>query len=118
MHATNRISNLKSIFFKLTAATVLLTAVVAGSLTFLNWRATEQMMEGLVRDRASQETIALAEEASGAIRFGRANKVYELFTALMRHSSGATRAAVAVDRDGKLIPDPTGAAAAAPELQD
>lgn len=116
MQATNQVSKVKSIFVKLTVATVLLTAVVAGVLTVLNWRSSTLMMEKLVRDRAGEETIALAAEASGAIRFGRADKVHDLFEGLMHHSAGATKAAIAVGHDGQLISDPNAPAAPSPEL--
>ena len=116
MQPKSRVSRLNSIFVKLTAATVLLTAVVAGVLTVMNWNATDALTQKLVRDRALEETEALAAEASGAIRFARTDKVYELIRNLVHHSSGATQVGVALALDGTVLPDPTGAMVADPEL--
>jgi methyl-accepting chemotaxis protein len=116
MQPKTSVSRLNSIFVKLTAAAVLLTALVAAVLTVMNWRATTTLTEKLVRERASEETIALATDVSGAIRFGRSDKVYELVRNLMHHSSDATLAGVAVGLDGQVIADPSGATAADPAL--
>ena len=116
MQAINQASKVKSIFFKLLAATVVLTAVVAGVLTALNWLSTNRMLEELVRERAAQETASLAEGASGAIKFERADKVSELFAALQDLAGGATQGAVAIGRDGQVIPSAESGLESSPDL--
>ncbi|OYU37435.1 MAG: hypothetical protein CFE33_20865 [Pseudorhodobacter sp. PARRP1] len=100
-------SKIHSIFAKLTAVTVILITVVAGALTVMNWLHTENMLTKLVRDRANEETVALASAISPAIRFGRADKVHEMLGDLLVHSEGTAQASIAIGADGKVIPDPS-----------
>jgi methyl-accepting chemotaxis protein len=102
-------SRFKSIFFKLIAITTLFTALVAGVLTFMSTRSETDLISRLVRERAEAETTALSDEASGGLRFGRGDKVNELFAALVHHSDNAVQATTAIGGDGKPVPDETGA---------
>ena len=108
MHSNHRISKAKSLFVKITAVTVVLTALVAGALTTLNYLANYEQLSQLVRDRAAAEAPSLANEAAGGIRFGRPDKVHELFDGLITHAAGSAEAAVAVAPDGTVIEDPSG----------
>lgn len=113
MQPTHRLSRLNSIFVKQTVIAVLVTAIVAVALTVMNWRSTEETLSDIVRDRAASETKALSSEVAASIRFGRADKVYELFDGLMQHSSGTAQDAIAVGLDGTSLPNP--AATVAPD---
>jgi methyl-accepting chemotaxis protein len=107
MQPNHRLSRLNSIFLKLTAITVLLTALVAGVLTAMSWLSTNAMIAGLVRDRAQSETSVLAVDASGGIRFGLGDKVHGLFLGLVENSEGTAQAALAIGLDGAVIADPS-----------
>jgi methyl-accepting chemotaxis protein len=118
MQPTVPLSRLNSIFLKLTAIAVLFTAIVAGVLTVMNWRSTEAMIADLVRDRALSETIALADEAAGGIRFDRGDKVKELFLGLVEHSEGTAQAALAIGLDGETVPNAVSPATPDAQLLD
>lgn len=109
-------SALKSIFLKLTAITVFITAVVAGAMTFMNWTNTEAMIDDIVLHRAAAETVGLSEEVAGGIRFGRADKVNGAFDGLKEHSEGTFHFAIAFGADGAIVADPEDKAAADEEL--
>ena len=106
MHPKTAPSVLKSIFLKLTAITVLITAVVAGVTTVMNWADTKALIDDIVRDRAAAETAGLSGEVSGAIRFGHAEKVNQAFSGLMEHSDGTLLSALALGVDGAVVSDP------------
>jgi methyl-accepting chemotaxis protein len=111
-------SRFKSIFVKLTAITVLITALVSGVLTVMHWRANADLISGLVRDRAQSETTALADEAAGGIRFGRGDKVQELFEGLVKHSKNTLTSTAAIGSDGTPMSDEAAPAAVDAELVD
>jgi methyl-accepting chemotaxis protein len=106
MHPKTAPSVLKSIFLKLTAITVLITAVVAGMTTVMNWANTEALIDDIVRHRAAAETVGLSTEVSGGIRFGHADKVNQAFVGLMEHSDGTFLSALALGVDGAVVSDP------------
>lgn len=108
----------KSIFVKLTAITVLITALVSTVLTVMNWRANHQLISDLVQERAEAETTALADEAAGGLRFGRGDKVQELFAGLTDHSKNALQASTAIGVDGTPVSGGSEVAAADAELLD
>ena len=118
MQPTVFLSRFKSIFVKLTAITVLCTALVAGVLTFMNWESNQDLISTLVRDRAASETTALADEAAGSLRFGRDDKINEQFAALVEHSKRSLQATAAVKADGTIVPGAAGAEATDPVLLD
>jgi methyl-accepting chemotaxis protein len=109
-------SVLKSIFVKLTAISVVITALVAGGLTVKNWANTEALIDGIVRDRAAAETSGLSEDVAGGIRFGRIDKVNEAIVGLREHSEGTFHDAVIVGADGAVIADPEDTAPVDEEL--
>jgi methyl-accepting chemotaxis protein len=116
MQPTFLSSRLTSIFVKLTAITVLITALVAGVLTFMNWRSNLDLINDLVRERAESETTAIADEAAGSLRFGRGDKVGELFDGLVEHSERSVHATAAVGGDGTVVTDADDADPADSEL--
>lgn len=118
MQSSLFLSRFKSIFVKLTAITVLFTALVAAVLTFMHWESNHSLITSLVRDRAESETTALADEAAGSLRFGRNDKVNELFAALVEHSKHSLQTTAAIGGDGTVVPDATGATATDAELLD
>ena len=103
MQTTQRPSRMNSIFLKLTLVTVLLTTLVTGILTVLNWLSTEDMIAKLVRDRAASETQALSSEAAGKIRFDHRDKMEGLFLDLAEHAEGTAVDAIALDLDGEVV---------------
>lgn len=108
MQTKHRNSRLNSILVKVTGIAALLTAIVTGVLTFMNWIYSEQVIADIVRDRAQSETVELAEDVSGGLRFGRADKVDEVFADLMKHSKGSVTASLAIGFDGAIVSDITG----------
>lgn len=109
-------SVLKSIFLKLTAITVLVTAIVASLLTVKNWLSTEAMLSDIVVHRALAETEDLAEKVAGSVRFGHPEKVNEVLVDMMKHSEGTLGAAVAIGAEGEVVPTTEDAATASTEL--
>ena len=116
MQANHKVFRAKSLFVKITGVTVLLTAIVAGTLTTLNYLANRDQLMQVVRERAESETPGIAAEVAGGIRFGRPDKVHELFAKLIEHSAGSALGAVAVAADGSVVEDPAGITPVNPEL--
>ena len=116
MQPHHRLGRLNSVFVKLTAMTIVLMAAVSCVLMVMNWISTRAMIESLVRERAASETEAVADAAAGGIRFGRGDKVEELFQGLVNHSQGAAVAAVAIGLEGQVVNDPAPGSVPDPSL--
>jgi methyl-accepting chemotaxis protein len=108
MQSNHRISRARSLFVKITAVTVAMIALVAGTLTVLNYYANATQLSELVRNRAAEETVNLARGVASSIRFDRPDKVYEVVGDLIRDAGGSAEAAAVVTRDGATLADPSG----------
>ncbi|WP_138466919.1 methyl-accepting chemotaxis protein [Poseidonocella sp. HB161398] len=93
----------RSVFARCAMLLVGCATLVAGTLAFVSYRSALELSEASIRSQAQQVTAFVAEQSGGALKFGKADALGELFAKAVGNSGGAAIAAAAFDSDGAIV---------------
>ncbi len=92
-----------SLFVKCAILLAVSTASVAAALLVMSLRSAVRIAEDGVRTRAGEVTGFVADEAYGAIKFGKTEPLAALFERALGSAKGAALGVVAVNREGTVL---------------
>ncbi len=94
---------LNTTFFKATAIVVLASTLLAGTITLLNARATQQLALHQLTDQARGTTAIVAGQLVGAMRFGGSPQIEALLRQVVDEPANPASGAIALDQNGAKI---------------
>ncbi|MBD3785925.1 MAG: HAMP domain-containing protein [Sphingomonadales bacterium] len=94
---------LNTTFFKATAIVVLASTLLAGMISFLNARATQDLALHQLADQARGTTAIVASQLVGAMRFGGGPQIETVLRSVVDDPANAAVGALALDKHGAKL---------------
>ncbi len=93
----------RSVFVRSALLMALSTAAVAATLVVLSMNSALEIADKSVRTQAIDSTSFIAEQAGGALRYGKPEQLDTLFDKALRNANGAAMSAIAIDSEGNVV---------------